>query len=435
VENYLLDGLYFPIALHALNGGFLMKNFQSLFTLCLLAAMLFAPSKTQGADGSLVLKPRVSGGILLLSTDDGAFQWWFDGRVYLDAAFYMEDKTDKSDGTELRRGRFALKTIFFSDWYAEIDVDFASDTETDVNAPQVKDAYIAWRGLNKGMGHVKMGNFKTPFSMEEVTTSRYLTFMERGLPNAFPAGRKLGIEAAIWSKSYRLAAGLFGEDVDTNPKTRNGEDEGFGYATRLTAAPVNEDGKLLHFGLGWMHRTADAGSRMQTKFRTRPETHVDRTRTLDTGTISDVRYWNVIGTEVAAIYGPFSFQSEFMGVDVMRQGDSPDLKFGGYYATLTYFLTKGDHRVYNWKEAEFTSITPASATHGAIELALRMSTLDLSDENVWGGNATAYTLGATWYPNRNLRVLANYTLLDHDEAPVAGDDDFSVAQVRILAAF
>jgi phosphate-selective porin OprO and OprP len=412
-----------------------MKRIMIALTAFLLTSMVCPHFTAEAADESLVLKPRVANGILMLETDDGRFKWWFDGRVYLDAAFYSEDKTDKSNGTELRRGRFAMKTILWSDWYAEIDVDFASDTETDVSSPQVKDAYISWRGFMDGNGHIRVGNFKAPFSMEEVTTSRYLTFMERGLPNAFPAGRKIGFEAAVWSPHYRIAAGLFGEDVDTNPKARNGEDEGFGLATRITAAPVNEEARLFHVGLGWMHRTTDADSKMKTKFRTRPETHVDRTRTLDTGTLSGVKYWNVIGTEIAGIYGPFSFQSEFMGVDVFRQNDMADLKFGGYYATIAWFLTKGDHRVYNWQEAEFTSIKPVNETYGAIELALRVSTLDLSDENVWGGNATAYTLGTIWYFNQNLRMLLNVMKLDHDDAPIAKDDDFSVVQLRFLAAF
>jgi phosphate-selective porin OprO and OprP len=413
-----------------------VNTIVKLATSAALLTLMLAPTATlKAADDSLVLKPAVENGILMLATEDGKFKWWFDGRVYIDAAFYLEDKTDKSDGTELRRGRFALKTILWTDWYAEIDVDFSSDAEKDIDSPQVKDAYISWRGLANGNGHLRVGNFKEPFSMEEVTTSRYLTFMERGLPNAFPDGRKIGFEAAYWNPKYRVAAGIFGEDVDTNPKVRNGQDEAFALATRITTAPINEDGRLLHLGLGYIHRTPNAESKGTAKFRTRPETHVDRIRTLDTGTIPDVKYWNLFGTEFAGIYGPFSFQSEYMGLDVIRNNGSEDLQFGGYYATIAYFITKGDHRVYNWQEAEFTRITPKNEKYGAIELALRLSTIDLSDENIWGGNATSITAGATWYLNSNLRMLLNYTMLDHDEAPVAGNDDFSIVQLRFLAAF
>ena len=56
----------------------------------------------------------------------------------------------------------------------ELQVDFA-------NARDIKDNWIRFKGLPL-IGHVKVGHIKEPFSLEELTSLRAVTFMERALP-------------------------------------------------------------------------------------------------------------------------------------------------------------------------------------------------------------------------------------------------------------
>lgn len=122
------------------------------------------------------LNPESRDGILMFSSTDNRFRYWFDNRVYFDGAFYLGDNTyqgvehEIGNGVNIRRMRFALKAIIWGNWGGEIDFDFGN------NAVDIKDAYVRYIGKN---WQIKAGNFREPMSIETMTTSRYITFMER----------------------------------------------------------------------------------------------------------------------------------------------------------------------------------------------------------------------------------------------------------------
>ncbi len=370
-------------------------------------------------------------GILIFQSADGHFSLQLDGRIFLDAAFYHEDKNELSNGAELRRGRLAVISRLWKDWVAQLDVDFADNTV------DVKDAWISYEGF--GSSSIKVGNFKEPFSLEELTSSRYLTFMERALPNAFAPGRHIGIGYSTWREKWQLAAGVFGQSVGDTDK---GEDQGYGLTGRLAFAPLRENSKTVHLALAGSFRTpdADAARPDRVRFRSRPEAHVDRTRFLDTGRFKDVRHFTLYGLEAAAVLGPFSLQGEYIKSAVKRRRGAPDLHFDGAYVLASWFVT-GESRPYVIQDAEFGRIIPRRK-FGAWELALRYSTLDLNDfrGGITGGKATNITLGANWYVNPNIRIMVNYVIVNNDAHADAagtrrGDDDFKVFQMRFQVNF
>jgi len=148
---------------------------SSRLALAVVAAVILLSSVAAFA-GSVTLEPTSNDGILVFESKDGAFKWWVDSRIYLDTAFYMDDEADSvhmGNGMQVRRARMAWKAILWSDWYAEVDVDFAEE------ATALKDAYVRYDNLFDRQGYVRVGNFRTPFGLEENTSSRYLLFMER----------------------------------------------------------------------------------------------------------------------------------------------------------------------------------------------------------------------------------------------------------------
>ena len=49
---------------------------------------------------------------------------------------------------------------------------------------------------------------------------------------------------------------------------------------------------------------------------------------------------------------------------------------------------------------------------GALEIGVRVSHLDLVDQDIVGGTATNVTFGVNWYLRQNLRFMFNYVFSD-----------------------
>jgi Phosphate-selective porin O and P len=88
-----------------------------------------------------------------------------------------------------------------------------------------------------------------------------------------------------------------------------------------------------------------------------------------------------------------------------------------------------------FEEARFKNPKPKGIVGkggiGAWELLARYSTLDLSDEDVDGGEEDNVTVGINWYPTPNFRFMANYVrVLDLD----GGDFDGAEPDAFLLRA-
>jgi len=374
-------------------------------------------------------------GILVFASDDGEFKWWVDSRIYLDTAFYIEDKNSIGDGIQVRRARMAWKAVVWRDWYAEIDLDF------DEEAVEIKDSYFRYDNVFGRKGYVRFGNFRAPFGLEENTTSRYIMFMERSQgTDPFAIGRRMGLEVAKWDDSYRIALGVCGPDVVEWETTD--EDMNLNIVGRLTAAPINEEGRVLHLGAAyaWRQPTFASldGSGGEIRFRSRNETHVTDYKYLNTDYIQQVDDFTQLGGELAVVSNRLMLQGEYSTTAMKRVGGLEDLSFSGAYVFASCFLTDDTHP-YDNTSGEFARVMPSSR-RGALELLLRYSTADLTDKDILGGESTAMTAGLTWYANPNIKIVANYTVVDNDinandGGSLVGDDDYSVFQMRVLGAF
>lgn len=390
----------------------------------------------QGQPGHPVSLPGMyDGGYLVFQSADSAFKYWLDGRIQIDGASYYGSKNALGNGTITRRARLGVKTTLYRDWEGEIDVDFAS------NALDVKDLWIGYAGFHNSL--IRIGNFKEPFSLQTLTSSKYITFLERSYTDAFSPDRHIGVAYSRWGDRWQVSGGLFGQEIGDVDAT--GQDEGWGATIRVTAAPILRDRQVLHLGLATSRRTPNAAATPnRVRFRARPETYVNQARFLSTGQIANVKYTSYYDAELAAVSGPLTVQSEATRVDVHRLAGLPTANFWGGYVAVSWFLT-GETRPYLPQEGEFDRIYPRS-THGAWEVAARVSTMDLNDfssgVNILGGQGTNYTLGLNWYVNANFKFMANYVRVTTDvhavpdggTAPFIPGDDFDVVQVRAALA-
>lgn len=365
------------------------------------------------------------GGIEIV-TSDGQYAFEIGGRLMVDAAFYDQDKTPHGNGTELRRVRIGLEGVLYGDWGYELAIDFA-DGEADI-----KDAYVSYDAL--WPAKIQIGQFKEPFSLEEQTSSKYITFMERALPNAFAPGRSIGVGARSHGDVWSVAAGIFGEAFDDDAKDEG--DEGWGMTGRATFAPLHSETRVLHFGAAASFRKPDDENIV--KFKQRPESHITDIEYLDTGKIDHTDAIMKYGFEAAGVFGPISLQGEYIFTNVSRDGGAEDAFFNGGYIYVSWFAT-GETRSYKEKTGRFGRIKPKSK-YGALELAARYSMMDLNDGSITGGREENFTFGVNWYINPNLRLMANYIRIDNDknadaDGDLTGNDTPQIFQTRFQIDF
>ena len=402
----------------------------------LVALPLVLPAAARAQD-AIPLPAMYDGGNLVFQSADSAFKYWIDGRVQLDGAEYFGSENDLGSGTHVRRARFGVKTTMFRNWQGEIDLDFAG------NEVEVKDLWVGYAGFPNTL--VRVGNFKEPFSLETLTSSKFITFLERSYIDAFSPDRHIGLSVSRWGKRWQASAGVFGQesgDVD-----ESGQAEAWAVTGRVTVAPVLAERRVVHLGGALSRRTPNADvpdDANRVRFRARPETVVNQARFLSTGQIEQTDHVAYYNAEAAVVFGALSAQGEFTAVTVHRMNDLKSANFSGGYAAVSLFLT-GESRPYESSAGEFGRVIPRSR-HGAVELAGRFSRMSLNDTDsgvdIAGGKGTNYTLGLNWHVNQNFKFMVNYVrvVLDDNAAPDGGTepfvtgDKFNIVQVRAALA-
>ena len=401
-------------------------------------------------------------------SNDGAFKLKLSGRVQADIGWFDVDNNlesvfgspSPSSGTEFRRARLAIEGTIYDEFGFKAQYDFA---EGDSDFKDV------WMSANKVpvIGQLKVGHFKEPFSLDELTSSKYIMFMERALPNVFAPGRNFGVQAsdALMDDRLTYAVGVFRHADSFGDSTM--EDD-VAVTGRITGLPWMEDKThFLHVGGAASYRKLDS-SPGTLRFRSRPEAHIPSDRYVDTNAsasfidsmsmsqtatitqIYGVDDYILLGGEVALVYGPWSAQGELILADINSDVMTDDPTLFGWYVQGSYFLT-GESRAYKASSGTFDKVKPKKnfgfgegSGMGAWEVAARWSSLDLDDGTVNGGDQDSITVGVNWYLNPNMKVMLNYihAMAERDAITIptgttpatatagAYDGDFDAIQAR-----
>lgn len=395
-----------------------MKNIKIFLLLFVVSGFIFAQDNIpQG-------KTDWEHGILFWKSVNGDFSGRFDGRGFLNGAYFFEGNNELSNGTHLRKARLAIKMKLWGNWRTEWDMDIAE------GVVEVKDMYLGFYGFENS--HIKFGHFKIPFGLEILTTSRYIVFPERAYNAlAFKMGRRMAVEYSRWGNNWNVRAAFFGQTFDTK-KNKTIDETGGGLAARLVFAPIMNNDMILHVGASAVWERPDDNNWI-VDYKSEPETKIGDVEILDTDLIKDANYTYRFGFEGALVWKSFHLQGEYQMLNVYRFNNLPSPKFNGGYVYLTYTLT-GESRKWDKYQGEFGQLIPNNNKCGTWELAARFSNLNLSDTDalVLGGRANNYTLGVNWYPNPNIVTQVNYTMVKNSENATgngfSGGDRFSYVQ-------
>jgi phosphate-selective porin OprO/OprP len=381
------------------------------------------------ADATAVLMAGVENYKPFLRTTDGSFKLELGGRLQVNWVT-PEDDASTVTGTDLvnrffvRRARLEADGLLF-DWIAfRVQGDF---TEGNV---VLKDAYLdfrAWPFLG-----LRTGQFKVPFSREELISSTLIDFVERSILNELAPARDFGVMAhgSLFRRVVSYNFGVFNGSGEDTADNNDGKD----LAGRVTLAPFRNTGLafLKNLDLGGNFTWGPAGTLASAQGRTTGRTPTrfayfaaqpargDRTR---------------FGGDLAWSWGPVGLLFEYLRQQNERDGLGPaadpdldDVVAEGWQIYATWLIT-GETKVIGTQVVPRRNFAPLAGRWGpgAWQLGVRFAHLDFSSDDpvdffdgnindaIPGGGSTAengvdaLTVGVNWYLNPRVRVMLNWT--------------------------
>jgi phosphate-selective porin OprO/OprP len=359
-----------------------------------------AEAKTASSDGGgglpdLKVKWK---GAPELSSSDGKFKFKVRGRIMTDFDSIDQDKRitgrDDINGVELRRARLGVEGVLFYDWKYKFEADFAADEVA------LKDVYVAYANWLGGaeLSEIRAGNYYVYASMEEVTSSRFITFLERAsFTEAFlPSGtadRQTGGGILLGDQHWSFQTGYYGAGVEEQGSFFNDTNT---FSVRGTLAPINNDTTVVHLGGSFRHRESgdlrEDGAPELFRYRARgADLHLaDRfVQTPGTDFGGFARSDDMFVLEGAFVWRSLSVQGEYAQLKADLAPSIADVNptYNGWYVDASWFIT-GEMRNYESTTGEFGRIKVKNPVYagghrggwGAWQIAGRYDVLDLSDK-------------------------------------------------------
>ena len=360
------------------------------------------------------------GGIKVKSGNGNKFK--FGGRLMFDHDSYdrfWNDADGSAEENEIRRSRVTLAGNSGKHWSYKFTVNIDHEDETS----SVDTGYLKYK--SKPM-YVKIGKFKRPGMLEERTSSKWISTIERSILNEL-SGAAVGkpsfggVEVGFATKGDMPISGALGLYDDEIDEADNGDEYGIG--ARISTAPKFGDRAFLHAGASY-YNVDYAGKEYRVRSRLGMHTtgRPFETEKFETGDIDQM------GLELAYVTGPFSLQGEYMSVESdAANADSSDIDMNGFYAQVAYTLT-GETRGYKASSGAFKAIKPKGEM-GAWELVARYEDADV-DVKAPGVEASVerMVLGVNWYVNKNVKMMLNYVDAEAKDCAMetdAGDEAFA----------
>lgn len=341
------------------------------------------------------------------------------GRLQYDFAAFDSALNGSEDAIEMRRFRLGLRGDFGPVAY-KLEGDFSQGEAS------LKDAYLEYE---TGAVTLRAGQFKTPNSLEELTSSGSILFMERGQTNAlFGLGRRIGIAAEHAGQGYVLQAGIFGNAVsDDLSGALDGSETSL--SARGVFQPVLGADRVLHLGGHLRHTDYGDGARFSTRPAVREYGTISRFDYRAGSALGEADSSVLTGLEALWMDGRFLAQSEIMRLDV--DGPAGDPAFTSGYLALGFMLTD-DRRGYKTGSGTLGGVSPnrpvTEGGYGAWQAGARIELTDFDDAT--GGELNTYAANLSWWPTAATRVMLEAGRSE-SEGTAGINDEVDFLQLRL----
>jgi phosphate-selective porin OprO/OprP len=365
--------------------------------------------------------------------EDKEAGWSFKprGRIQYDAG-WVGNPDDDPNGSLLtrnlgfnsraRRIRLGAEGTIPGGFGYKFEVDFANSTVG------FGDVILTYAPKDKPFNFI-VGNHETWNGLEQISSSRFLSFMERAaFDDAFVNTRRIGLSAGYVNQAgdLRFNAGLFtAHSIDSSL-----DNDGWIGAARAVYSPLM-GANQMHFGANFQHRefqsnnggtipssSGQPSAGQSVRYRARPFSQLTDVRFVDTGNFA-AKGDNIFGLEAAGIFKSLHVAAEgqYTKVDAYGPGDQLGIadpldlfgtttgtptgsfyvadgnpSFWGGYIEAGYFLT-GETRGYKNGTWDRTKVLKPFSKDGwgAVQINARLDYLDLDSGKLKRGCTNDFT--------------------------------------------
>jgi phosphate-selective porin OprO and OprP len=355
-----------------------------------------------------------------IRTKDKSFDARIGGLIQADYVTFGSHYPIKSD-FDIRRARILLTGRLFGyfNYKLEGELEGASNS-------RLVDAYINFDYFPAIKFQV--GQFKEPFSLENLISDKDLPFTERSIAFSLTPSRDVGcmLQGSLLKDTVQYGMGIFnGDGVDAYRKSQKSDKE---VAGRIVFKPFNFTSlalmKSLQVGGSFSyHRLAPSDLNFDIKTPARTTFFSVRSRA-KYNIIENVNSLRRFGFEMAYLYGPFLMMGEFIRNDFkdaeLSGANTFDFYLKAWYVSMTYMLTEEQPML---REGVLEKIRPnecfdiKAKKWGALGIAFRYEQFEagknvydyLVQEGYSVRKANSFTAGLNWYLNTMVRLSLDYT--------------------------
>lgn len=276
---------------------------------------------------------------------------------------------------------------------------------------ELNEAFVESRHLS--YAKIRIGQFFAPFSLSNLTSSSQLDLMTRPLIiDNFSSGRDVGamLFGSIWKGHIDYAVGVFNGVPRNTPENNKSKD----LVARIIVKPFKtlKSSVLSNISFG----ISSSSGIHQEDFSNKEYKNVLGTPFLKFGdSIQQNGSVKRLGADLEWYVGSASLKGEYLTTKFEGFTNNSNINVfnaSGFYTTITYFLTGEENNGKTIKP--MNEFNPSLGHWGAFEIAGRYENLFISPsalglDAIKGTNdASALSFGINWYPNDDVKIVANY---------------------------